>query len=257
MQQSPSDDRPYPGTALVTGGGSGLGFAIAQELVNSGYHVIITGRDHQRLAAAANSLGERAVAEVCDVSDPTEVEDLRSRVTDDVSILINNAGIGGPVSPLVDIEPTSWDEVFDINVRGVYLMCRAFAPGMMQRRDGYILNIASVTGKRPLTNRTPYAASKMAVIGLTSTLAFELSPHNIMVNSLSPGPLVSERMARNFDNEARLSGRSVKDVTEEFISRAALLRMLTPEEIARSVVASLSMPGLTGSDLDLSGGMIA
>lgn len=246
------------GTALVTGGGSGLGLEIARALVAAGYEVVITGRTKERLLAAVKELGASASAEVCDVSDPDSVADLRSRLQDrDISVLINNAGIGGPVSPLVDLDPTDWDEVFDINVKGVYLMCRAFAPAMIERGGGSILTIASVTGKRPLINRTPYAASKMAVIGLTSTLAFELGPHNVLVNTLSPGPLVSERMDRNFRNEAALSGRSLADVEEEFVSRAALHRMLTPEEVAAAVVATLAMPGLTGSDIDLSGGMIA
>lgn len=246
------------GTALVTGGGSGLGLEIARALVAAGYEVVITGRTKERLLAAVEKLGASASAEACDVSDPGSVADLRSRLQDrDISVLINNAGIGGPVSPLVDLEPTDWDEVFDINVKGVYLMCRAFAPAMIERGGGSILTIASVTGKRPLINRTPYAASKMAVIGLTSTLAFELGPHNVLVNTLSPGPLVSERMDRNFRYEAALSGRSLADVEEEFVSRAALHRMLTPEEVAAAVVATLTMPGLTGSDIDLSGGMIA
>ena len=244
--------------ALVTGGGSGLGLAITRALVSAGYDVVITGRNEQRLVRTAEELGDSVTAEACDVSDPTSVADLRTRLQGrDISVLINNAGVGGPVAPLTDISPDDWDEVFDINVKGVYLMCQAFAPAMVERREGTILNVASVTGKRPLINRTPYAASKMAVIGLTSTLAFELGPHNVHVNSLSPGPLVSERMDRNFENEAALSGRSLAEVEEEFVSRAALHRMLTPEEVAESVVAVLAMPGLTGSDIDLSGGMIA
>ena len=247
-----------PGTALVTGGGSGLGLAISTALLEAGYDVVITGRNEQKLQAAAKKLGPQATAAACDVSDPDSVTDLRDRLQGrEISVLINNAGVGGPVAPLIDQNPSDWDEVFDINVKGVYLMCRAFIPEMIARKQGSILNIASVTGKRPLINRTPYAASKMAVIGLTSTLAFELGPHNVLVNSLSPGPLVSERMDRNFQNEAALSGRSVSEVEEDFVSRAALHRMLTPEEVADSVVAVLSMPGLTGSDIDLSGGMIA
>ena len=78
------------------------------------------------------------------------------------------------MAPLLEISPDEWDDVFDVNVRGVYLMCRAFIPGMVARGEGDVINVASVSGKRPLTRRTPYAASKMAVIGLTTTLAFEV-----------------------------------------------------------------------------------
>lgn len=256
------DGRLYPGTAVVTGGGSGLGFHIATALRAEGYPVVITGRNPEKLSAAADALSATAGPEirgiVCDASDPDEVSALVETLTDStVSVLVNNAGIGGPVTPLVDIDPAEWDEVIDINLRGVFLMCRAFAPAMQKRGNGFILNIASVTGKRPLENRTPYAASKMAVIGLTTTLAFELGRHGVMVNSLSPGPVDSERMDRNFEREAALGGKSIEEVADAFVSRSALNRMVTMEEVARAAVAALSIPGLTGSDIDVSGGMIA
>lgn len=249
---------PYPGTALVTGGGSGLGVDMTRVLVEMGYEAIITGRNPVTLEQTAGELGEGVRHEVCDVSDPAQVDALRDRLSEvAISVLINNAGIGGPVSPLTDIAVDEWDEVFAVNVRGVYLMCRAFAPAMCERGQGFILNIASVTGKRPLENRTPYAASKMAVIGLSQTLAFELGRHNVMVNTLSPGPVVSDRMTRNFEREAARSGISVEEAEEAFVSRAALHRMVTKREVAEAVRACLLMRGLTGSDIDLSAGMIA
>jgi NAD(P)-dependent dehydrogenase (short-subunit alcohol dehydrogenase family) len=256
-------DKPlYPGTAVVTGGGSGLGFHIAAALRAEGYPVVVTGRNPGKLSAAVDTLsagpGPEVRGVVCDSSDADSVSALVDELAGSpVSVLVNNAGIGGPVTPLVDIDPAEWDEVIGINLRGVFLMCRAFAPAMQERGNGFILNIASVTGKRPLENRTPYAASKMAVIGLTTTLAFELGRHGVMVNSLSPGPVDSERMDRNFEREAALSGRSIEDVTDAFVSRSALNRMVTMDEVAQAAVAALSIPGLTGSDLDVSGGMIA
>lgn len=248
----------YPGKALITGGGSGLGFAIAQALTDVNRSVIITGRDQEKLKSAVEVLGPTAAYVVCDSADEESVNTLKSSLDGiDISILINNAGVGGPVKPLADISASEWDDVFSINVRGVFLMCRSFSPTMCQRKNGFILNIASVTGKRPLENRTPYAASKMAVIGLTSTLSFELGTHGVMVNSLSPGPIVSERMDRNFSREAEVSNRSVEDVTKEFVSRSALRRMVTLEETAQAAASMLTIPGLTGTDLDFSGGMIA
>ena len=119
-----------------------------------------------------------ARAEACDVADPDDVGGPRPRGwrDEDISILVNNAGIAGPVAPLVDITADEWDDVFAINVRGVFLMCRAFLPAMIERGAGDIINVASVSGKRPLARRTPYCASKMAVIGLTTTLAHEVGP---------------------------------------------------------------------------------
>ena len=200
----------------------------------------------------------RARALVCDVGDPASVESLRSQLADtEVSILVNNAGVPGPVAPLTDISVEEWDDVFDVNVRGTFLLCKAFLPAMTARGAGDVINVASVSGKRPLANRTPYCASKMAVIGLTSTLAFEVGPAGVSVNTLSPGPVEGPRMARNFRLEAERSGGSIADAEAAFVSRAALGRMVTEEEVGRAVVAMLDMPGLCGADVDLSAGMIA
>ena len=126
-----------------------------------------------------------------------------------------------------------------------------------QRGAGDVINVASVSGKRPLAHRTPYCASKMAVIGLTSTLAFEVGPLGVSVNTLSPGPVSGPRMERNFRLEAERSGSSVDAAEQAFVSRAALGRMVTEDEVAQAVVAMLGMPGLCGADVDLSAGMIA
>jgi NAD(P)-dependent dehydrogenase (short-subunit alcohol dehydrogenase family) len=241
-------------TALVTGAGNGLGRAIAVALGDGGARVICAGRTERTLKETAALLPDARVAMV-DVSDPESVRRLAADV-DEVSILINNAGVPGPVKRLEDIEPGEWDAVFDVNVRGTYLMCRAFIP-VMARAGGDIVNLASVSGKRPLIHRTPYVASKMAIIGLTRTLAFECGPLGISVNSLSPGPAVGPRMARNFRLEAERSGITVAEAEHEFVSRAALNRLVEPAEVGAAVVAMLAMPGLCGADIDLSAGMIA
>ncbi len=122
---------------------------------------------------------------------------------------------------------------------------------------GDVINLASVSGKRPLARRTPYTASKMAVIGLTATLAHEVGPLGISVNSLSPGPVEGPRMERNFRLEAERTGTSVEAARAEFVGRSALRRMVTEDEVAAAAVAMLQMPGLCGADIDLSAGMIA
>jgi NAD(P)-dependent dehydrogenase (short-subunit alcohol dehydrogenase family) len=245
-------------TALVTGGGSGLGAAIASAIHSAGADVVVVGRDEAKLGAVVVRLGGRARGVACDVSDPASVESLRAQLADtEVSILVNNAGVPGPVAALTDISVEDWDAVFDVNVRGTFLLCKAFLPGMIERSAGDVINIASVSGKRPLAHRTPYCASKMAVIGLTSTLAFEVGPAGVSVNTLSPGPVEGPRMERNFRLEAERSGGSVAEAEAAFVSRAALGRMVTEEEVGRAVVAMLDMPGLCGADVDLSAGMIA
>ncbi|MER5516650.1 SDR family NAD(P)-dependent oxidoreductase [Streptomyces sp. NPDC002763] len=245
-------------TALITGGGGPLGRAFALALVDAGARVVLVGRNEQALAEAAAKAGDAARTAVCDVSDPASVRTLARRLGDeDVSLLVNNAGVAGPVRPLVDIEPDEWDDVFAANVRGVYLMCRAFLPPMLAAGRGDIVNVASVSGKRPLLHRTPYTASKMALIGLTRTLAGEVGPQGVAVNSLSPGPVRGPRMDRNFRLTAELTGSTVEEAERDFVSRAALGRLVEEDEVARALVAMLAMPGLCGADIDLSAGMVA
>ncbi|WP_213451280.1 SDR family NAD(P)-dependent oxidoreductase [Rhizomonospora bruguierae] len=253
-------DRIAGRTAMVTGAGNGLGRRIALALVERGARVIAAGRDEGKLSRladeAADLAGSIRVATV-DVADPAAVASVTAEVADEeISILVNNAGVAGPVAPLTDIRADEWDEVFHVNVRGTFLMCRAVLPGMIERRRGDIINIASVTGKRPLARRTPYAASKLAVIGLTTTLALEVGPLGITVNSLSPGPVAGPRMVRNFTLEAQRTGTSYAEAERAYVSRAALHRMLTEDEVAHAVVAMLHMPGLTAADIDLSAGMV-
>jgi NAD(P)-dependent dehydrogenase (short-subunit alcohol dehydrogenase family) len=246
-------------TALVTGAGNGLGRATALELAAQGVRVVLTGRNRAKLDAVAKEIGEEcARAEFCDSADEVSVAALADTVADeDISILVNNAGIAGPVAPLTDIAVGEWDEVFAVNVRGVFLMCRAFLPPMIEKGKGDVINIASVSGKRPLARRTPYTSSKMAVIGLTATLAHEVGPLGVIVNSLSPGPVAGPRMARNFALEAERTGTSLEAAEATFVSRSALQRMVTEQEVASAVTAMLCMPGLCGADIDLSAGMIA
>jgi NAD(P)-dependent dehydrogenase (short-subunit alcohol dehydrogenase family) len=245
-------------TALVTGGGTGLGAAITTCLVQAGARVVVAGRRREPLEEIRTRLGGGVRAEPVDVAQPDSVDSLAARLADEeISILVNNAGIAGPVAALTEIDPADWDEVFAVNVRGTYLMCRAFLPRMVQRRSGDVINVASVSGKRPLARRTPYSASKMAVIGLTSSLAFEVGPYGVRVNCLSPGYVEGARMDRNFRLEAERTGTTYEAAKQAFMSRTALGRMLTEDEVGRAVVAMLAMDGLSGSDVDLSAGIVA
>ena len=265
VSDSGSGDELAGRSALVTGAGNGLGRAIALGLARAGARVVLVGRTESKLVETAALLPDPKAARVavCDVSSPTSVDALRTTLDTDtdtappISILINNAGIGGPVKPLTDIDPAEWDEVFAANVRSIYLMCRAFLPAMTAHGSGDVINIASVSGKRPLTRRTPYTASKMAVIGLTRTLAFEVGPQGVSVNSLSPGPCRGPRMERNFTLEAAATGTSYEEAEATFVGRAALRRLVEEDEVSAAVLAMLRMPGLCGADIDLSAGMIA
>jgi NAD(P)-dependent dehydrogenase (short-subunit alcohol dehydrogenase family) len=255
---SEGGDRIAGRTALVTGAGNGLGRAIARDLAGAGARVVLTGRQRAKLDVVAEEIGTNVRVATVDTSAETSVAALAESLGgEEVSILVNNAGIAGPVAPLTDVCVADWDEVFAVNVRGVFLMCRAFLPAMVDRRSGDIINIASVSGKRPLARRTPYTASKMAVIGLSTTLAHEVGQLGVNVNSLSPGPVSGPRMERNFAREAELTGSTAKAAEAELVARSALKRMVTESEVASAVLAMLAMPGLAGADIDLSAGMVA
>lgn len=245
-------------TTVVTGAGNGLGRAIAVHMSSAGARVVLAGRDLAKLESVARELPGPGRVEQVDVSSPSSVDRFAAQLADEeISVLVNNSGVAGPVLPLWEISPAEWDEVFAVNVRGTYLMCRALLPAMIERGDGDIINVASVSGKRPLARRTPYTASKMAVIGLTVTLAHEVGEMGIRVNTLSPGPVAGPRMALNFAREAQRTGTTADTAERDFVSRSAMRRMVTEDEVGAAAVAMLSMKGLTGADIDLSAGMIA
>lgn len=246
--------------AIVTGAGNGLGRAICHALTAAGADVIAVGRRVVTLEETRDTAPGpgRVIPCVADVSDERSVEASGlGRGVLEASMVINNAGVPGPVAPLIDMSVADWDEVFAINVRGVFLVLRQTLPAMLRAGFGQVINVASVTGKRPLVRRTPYAASKMALIGLTRTLAAEVGPSGIIVNSLSPGPVRGPRMERNFRMEAEATGTTPEDAERAFVGRAALERLVEEEEVARAVIAMLEMPGLCAADIDLSAGMIA
>jgi len=179
--------------AVVTGGGRGIGRAIATKLAGMGASVVITGRDPARIQQVAQELsarGHRCEGIACDVADLASVEALGRRLRRDygrVDILVNNAGIGGPSGPLHELVPSDWDAIFNTNLRGVYYMLRAIAPLMIEAGSGHIINISSLAGKNPLPRGAAYSASKWGLNGLTYGVAEELRGNNIRVSVICPG----------------------------------------------------------------------
>jgi NAD(P)-dependent dehydrogenase (short-subunit alcohol dehydrogenase family) len=245
-------------TALVTGAGNGLGRAISIALAGAGLRVVLVGRRPEPLRETARLLGSKSRVALADVAAADSVAALAADLADEtVSVLVNNAGVPGPVRPLVEIDADEWDAVFAVNVRGMFLMCKAFLPAMVERGEGDVINVASVSGKRPLAMRTPYAASKMAVLGLTTSLGAEVGRSGVRVNSLSPGPVRGARMDRNFRLEAQRLGISEQEAEQAFAARATSGRLLEESEVGDAVVAMLAMTGLHCADIDLSAGMVA
>jgi NAD(P)-dependent dehydrogenase (short-subunit alcohol dehydrogenase family) len=250
--------------AVITGGGRGIGRAIALAYAREGARLVLAARDSATLEetrALIAELGAQALVVPLDLRDAASVENLATQTLahfGQVDILVNNSGIAGPTAPLWEISPQEWQETLDIDLTGPYLCCRAFLPAMLQRRSGSIVMIGSMTGKRPLFGRTPYAAAKLGLVGLVRTLAWETGPYNIRVNLISPGPVEGERIGRVLHDMATAQGISLEEARLLFMRDSPLDRMASPADIAHAAVflASDLARSTTGEDLNVSGGIM-
>jgi NAD(P)-dependent dehydrogenase (short-subunit alcohol dehydrogenase family) len=249
--------------AVVTGAGTGIGREISLRLAADGADVVLTGRSAgpmEEVAAEVRAVGGRASVVRMDLREPASIEAAAKAVQEEfgrVDVLVNNSGVGGPSAPLWEIDPEEWEDTFRVNVTGTFLVCRAFLPGMVERRSGSVVVIGSMTGKRPLVNRTPYAASKTALIGLVRTLAFELGPHGIRVNLVSPGPVEGKRIQWVLEQQAKARGITFEQARDDFTSASPLKRLVPPGDVADAVayLASPRSASITGDDINVSAGL--
>jgi 3-oxoacyl-[acyl-carrier protein] reductase len=232
--------------AVVTGGASGLGFAIAERLALSGAKVVIWDIDDEAARAAAKKLGGFAIAaDVGDLASVTQAVGKTLAVVSAIDVLVNNAGITGPNVKLWEYPAQDWRQVFAVNVEGTFHCCRAVVPHMRERNYGRIVNIASVAGKEGNPNASAYSASKAAVIALTKSLGKELADTAIRVNCVTPAavrtPLFAQMTQAHIDY---------------MLSKIPLGRFGEPQEIAALVtwLASEECSFSTGAVFDLSGG---
>ena len=183
--------------AVVTGGGKGIGKAIAVALANEGVHVGLMARTESDVKAVAEeiaALGVKAAYAAADVSNRSEVESAISKLTNelgDIDILINNAGTG-TFGKFLELEPEVWENQIRINVFGVYYTTRAVLPRMIERKTGDIVNISSTAGKAGSAVTSAYSASKFAVFGLSESLMQEVRKHNIRVTAMAPSTVVTD-----------------------------------------------------------------
>lgn len=219
--------------AIITGATGGIGAATARLFVQEGARVLIVDRDPARLYGLSSELGESAAFEAADVSSAGDTARyVRAAVTrfGGVDVLFANAGIEGPVVPLVELTEAEFDHVWAVNVRGVFLGIRHAAPDMMRRRGGSVVitsSIAALIGSRGLG---AYVTSKHALTGLARTAALELAAHNIRVNTINPGP-IDNRMMRSIEEQVLPGG--AQSVKRGFEAQVALGRYGTNEEIAK------------------------
>jgi NAD(P)-dependent dehydrogenase (short-subunit alcohol dehydrogenase family) len=177
-------------TALVTGGGRGIGQGIALGLAKAGMQVAVTARSADQLAETVKLAGGNTIAVAADVADPAAVRSMVREVEErlgPVDLLVNNAGTGGPFGPMWENDPEAWWRCLEVNLRGPYLCCRQVLPGMIARKRGRIINVASGAGTYVIPGMSAYVAGKTALIRLSEQLAKEAGPHGIKVFPIRPG----------------------------------------------------------------------
>lgn len=249
--------------AVVTGGGRGIGREIALRCAAAGADVALAARSAEHLEEVAGLIeaqGRRALPVVTDLRDADQVTTLAETVARElggVDLLVNNSGIAGPMTVLWEIDPAEWEETIQVNLTGAFYCCHAFLPAMIERRGGSVVVIGSVTGKRPLHGRTPYAASKLGLVGLVRTLAWEVGEYGIRVNLISPGAVAGERIEKVIEGQAKTKGLTLDEAREELASGSPLQRFVEPAHVAEAVVFLASDAGgsVTGEDFNVAAGL--
>lgn len=243
--------------ALVTGAGSGIGCAIAQQLATEGAIVVATDVDESLARATSEMLegGQSARLDVTSIESARSAADWIETSIGPIEILANNAGVS-TMRPIWELTERDWDFNFDVNAKGVFIVTQAVLPGMMSRRRGSIVNTASMAGKKGVALLSHYAASKWACIGFTKSAAVELGPYGIRVNCVCPGYVATSMQERELVWESSVRGMTVEEVTAEYISKTPLARLQTPADVARVVayLASDEAEFLTGAAVDVTGG---
>jgi NAD(P)-dependent dehydrogenase (short-subunit alcohol dehydrogenase family) len=249
---------------LITGASQGIGRELALAFASNGDSLVLAARNEENLAATADAIGPLGVdvfVVPTDVTAEDQVDAMAQSALDrfgHVDNVVNNSGIGGPSGPLWQLGLEDWKETFAVNVEGVFLVCKALLPQMIERRNGTIINIGSITGKRPLWGRSPYAASKAAIIGLTRTLALEAGNFGVRVNLISPGFVEGPRLDWVIKSQADRGHSSEEEVRREFESEAALNRLTDPNDVAMVALflASDAAQAVSGADINVNSGAV-
>ena len=258
------ENRPLDGQiAVVTGGAQGLGLGISRQLASDGASVVIADRQEDKAREEAAKLQEedltvRAVA--LDITDSTAVTAFFAELVAEekrVDILINNAGTGQQVAPIVELEDAEWHRVMDVTLTGAFYCCRAVGRIMEEQEAGCIVNISSINGQNPAALVAAYNVAKAGIISLTRTFALELAAYGVRVNAVCPGPVYTEFNQRNMAQRRVTLGISEEEMIERIRTAIPLGRWGEPEDIAQGVafLCSPAASWITGEVLRVSGGM--
>lgn len=223
-----------PLRVLVSAGASGIGASIAERFRADGAEVSICDRD-EAAVRLATQVDPDLHALVGDIADAGDTERWVGDVVDrwgGVDVLVNNAGVAGPTARVEEIDPEAWRDCLAVNLDSHFLMARLVVPHMKKQQAGAIVSISSTAGLFGYGMRTPYAASKWAVIGFTKSLAIELGPFGIRANVVAPGAVQGPRMNRVIEAEAAQRGISADVVQREYVESQSIPRFVKPSEIA-------------------------
>lgn len=242
---------------MVTGAGSGIGRAIAEAFLVEECRVHICDID----PAAVDDFLEcnpGATATVCDVS---KIEDVNRTINDllrgskNLDVLVNNTGVAGPIGAVEDIDPADWDRTLAVDLNSHFYFTRKVAPLMKKTGGGSIINIASSAAFHGCPLRSPYSASKWAILGLTKTWAMELGPFGIRVNAICPGSVDGERIRAVIERDATAQGKSVEEIRNSYLEQSSMRIFVDPQDVADLALFLASDKGakISGQALGLDG----
>ena len=245
-------------SALITGGGRGIGRAIALEFARNGARVAVAARTAEQVEQVASEIGADAIALVCDVSDPASVarmfSDMRERLGD-ADILVNNAGVAESAT-LVNTTDELWHRHLAINLSGTFYCTRAAVPSMLKKGWGRVINVASIAGKSGAPYIAAYSASKHGVLGLTRSAALELATTGVTVNAICPGYVDTDMVTRGVERITAKTGRTAEEALDSLKKMSPQNRLVTPEEVAAIalLLASDAGRGINGQGINVDGG---
>ncbi len=224
---------------LITAGANGIGLAIAKAFQEAGARVHVCDIDTQALATLPKGITHTQA----DVSQEADVDRLfhDAAALGGLDVVVNNAGIAGPTAGIDEIDQDAWTRTIDINLNGQYRVAHRAAP-LLRKSQGLLINLASVAGRLGFAYRTPYAASKWAVVGLTKSLACELGPEGVRVNAILPGIVSGPRIEKVIEDRAAKRGISYAEMEQENLAKVSMRRMVEPTDIA-AMALFLSAPG--------------
>jgi len=229
---------------LITGGASGIGFGLARRFAARGDRVALCDADCSAVAKAAEALPD-AIARQADVTDAAQMDAFLGEVEGawgGIDVVCANAGTGGPAGRIEDLDYDDWQACLAVNLNGAFLTCRWAARIMRAQGAGAIIITSSTSGQWGHPYRSPYAAAKWGLVGLTKTLAMELGPVGVRVNAICPGAVEGARMDRVVAMEAKAAGRDEKDVREQYVRGVSMRTWVTVDDLADTALF-LASPG--------------